>query len=430
MTAFFPPGKQVSFLFARQFLFHYLLVHANQKSNDILKNISLLGSTGSVGRQVLKLVQQFGDRFRIIGLSAGKNMQLLKAQILNFKPRVVSVASSKEAAELKGDGFPGFPLEVLWGDEGHEKVASLPEVNMVVSAMVGAIGLRPTLAAIQAGKTIALANKEPLVMAGALIMAEAQKQGVAILPVDSEHSAIFQVLQGQQRSGLKRILLTASGGPFRDYPPEAMKRITGPEAVNHPRWKMGPKISIDSATLMNKGLEVMEAQWLFGVSLDQVSVIIHPQSVIHSMVEFQDGSILAQLGNPDMMIPIAYALSYPERLTLDQASLDLIGLGGLTFFNPDLEKFPCLGLALEAGRQGGSMPVVLNAANETAVSSFLMGVLPYQGIPAVIEDTMGKHQRYAPGGLEEILAIDGWARRQARSWINEKYGSGAMPVEK
>ena len=350
-------------------------------------------------------------------------MQLLKEQILNFKPRVVSVASRKEAAELKVDGFPGFPLEVLWGDEGHEEVATLPEVDMVVSAMVGAIGLRPTLAAIKAGKTIALANKEPLVMAGALIMEEARKRGVTILPVDSEHSAIFQVLQGQQRSGLKRIILTASGGPFRDYPSEAMKRITGPEAVNHPRWKMGPKISIDSATLMNKGLEVMEAQWLFGVSLDQVTVIIHPQSIIHSMVEFQDGSILAQLGNPDMMIPIAYALSYPDRLPLNQASLDLIGLGGLTFFNPDLEKFPCLGLALEAGRQGGSMPVVLNAANETAVSSFLKGVLPYQGIPAVIEDTMGKHQRCTPGGLEEILAIDGWARRQAVSWIAGNYGS-------
>jgi 1-deoxy-D-xylulose-5-phosphate reductoisomerase len=375
-------------------------------------------------------VHQFGDQFRIIGLSAGKNMQLLKAQILDFQPRVVSVASGKEAAELKVHGFPGFPLEVLWGDEGHQEVATLPEVDVVVSAMVGAIGLRPTLAAIKAGKTIALANKEPLVMAGALIMEEAHKRGATILPVDSEHSAVFQVLQGQQRSGLKRIILTASGGPFRDYPREAMKGITGPEAVNHPRWKMGPKISIDSATLMNKGLEVMEAQWLFGVALDQVDVIIHPQSIIHSMVEFQDGSILAQLGNPDMMIPIAYALSYPDRLPLGQTSPDLIGMGGLTFFNPDLEKFPCLGLALEAGRQGGGMPVVLNAANEIAVSSFLKGVLPYQGIPAVIEDTMGKHQRSTPGGLEEILAVDGWARRQAGSWIVRNYGSGAEPGEK
>jgi 1-deoxy-D-xylulose-5-phosphate reductoisomerase len=389
-----------------------------------LKNLSLLGSTGSVGVQVLNLVRQFEDQFRIIGLSAGKNVPLLKEQILYFKPQSVSVSSEKEAAELTGDGFPGFPLKVLWGNEGHEQVAALKEVDMVVSAMVGAIGLRPTLAAIKAGKTLALANKEPLVMAGALIMEEARKHGVAILPVDSEHSAIFQVLQGQQRSCLKRIILTASGGPFWGYSLEAMKRITGKEALNHPRWKMGPKISIDSATLMNKGLEVMEAQWLFGVSLDQISVIIHPQSIIHSLVEFQDGSHLAQMGNPDMMIPIAYALSYPDRLPLNQTSLDLIGLNGLTFFPPDLERFPCLRMALEAGKQGGSMPVVLNAANESAVYSFLSGVLPYQGIPEIIEDTMEKHQRCAPGGLEEILQIDRWARRQAGAWITEKYGSG------
>ena len=263
-----------------------------------MKNLSLLGSTGSVGVQVLNLVRQFEDQFRIIGLSAGKNVPLLREQILYFKPQSVSVSSKKEAAELTGDGFPGFPLKVLWGNEGHEEVATLKEVDMVVSAMVGAIGLRPTLAAIKAGKTLALANKEPLVMAGALIMEEARKHGVTILPVDSEHSAIFQVLQGQQRSCLKRIILTASGGPFWDYPREAMKGITGKEALNHPRWKMGPKISIDSATLMNKGLEVMEAQWLFGVSLDQISVIIHPQSIIHSMVEFQDGSHFGPNGKP------------------------------------------------------------------------------------------------------------------------------------
>jgi 1-deoxy-D-xylulose-5-phosphate reductoisomerase len=237
--------------------------------------------------------------------------------------------------------------------------------------------------------------------------------------VDSEHSAIFQVLQGQQREALKRIILTASGGPFRDLPQEAMGRITGREALNHPKWKMGPKISVDSATLMNKGLEVIEAQWLFGVSLDQVVVYIHPQSIIHSMVEYQDGSILAQMGNPDMMIPIAYALAYPNRLPLNQTSLDLIGLSGLTFFQPDLERFPCLRLALEGGRMGGSMPTVINAANEVAVFSFLAGGLPFQGIPAVIEDTMGKHQHFFPIGLEEILAVDAWARKQARAWIAE-----------
>ncbi len=384
-----------------------------------MKNLSVLGSTGSIGVQVLKLVQQFEDQFRIIGLSAGKNIRLLKEQILYFKPQSVSVATKKEADDLTGGEFPGFPLKVLWGDEGHEEVAASKETDLVISAMVGAIGLRPTLAAIKAGKTIALANKEPLVMAGALIMEEARKHGVTILPIDSEHSAIFQVLQGQQREALKRIILTASGGPFRDLPQEAMGRITGREALNHPKWKMGPKVSVDSATLMNKGLEVIEAQWLFGVSLDQVVVYIHPQSIVHSMVEYQDGSILAQMGNPDMMIPIAYALAYPNRLSLNQTSLDLIGLSGLTFFQPDLDRFPCLRLALEGGRMGGSMPAVLNAANEVAVSAFLAGGLPFQGIPAVIEDTMGKHQPFSPIGLEEILAVDAWARKQAGAWIAE-----------
>lgn len=390
---------------------------------EALKNLSVLGSTGSVGVQVLKLVRQFKDQFRIVGLTAGKNIRLLREQILYFKPRIVSVASKEKAAELIDDGFPGFPLEVLWGDEGHEEVATLMEADMVVSAMVGAVGLRPTLAAIMAGKTIALANKEPLVMAGALIMEEARKKGVTILPIDSEHSAIFQVLQGQQREALRRIILTASGGPFWDYPKESMRQISYQQALNHPKWKMGPKITIDSATLMNKGLEVIEAQWLFGVSLDQVMVYIHPQSIIHSLVEYQDGSMLAQMGCPDMMIPIAYALSYPKRLPLPQTSLDLIGLTGLTFYQPDLERFPCLQLALEAARTGGSMPVVLNAANEAAVSAFLSGGLPYQGIPSVIEETMKKHEYFIPAGLEEILAVDEWARKQAAVRI-AKQGPG------
>jgi 1-deoxy-D-xylulose-5-phosphate reductoisomerase len=259
-----------------------------------------------------------------------------------------------------------------------------------------------------------------LVMAGALMVKEARKHGVTILPIDSEHSAIFQVLQGQQREALRRIILTASGGPFWKCSLEEMKGITGRQALNHPKWKMGPKITIDSATLMNKGLEVMEAQWLFGLSLDQVDVCIHPQSIVHSMVEYQDGSILAQMGNPDMMIPIAYALSYPRRLPLNQGFLDLFQMSGLTFFRPDLDRFPCLRLALEAGRVGGSMPVVLNAANEAAVFSFLNGDLLYEGIPAVIEETMGKHRPVSPAGLEEILTIDAWARRLAEAWIEKK----------
>jgi 1-deoxy-D-xylulose-5-phosphate reductoisomerase len=392
-----------------------------------LKNLSLLGSTGSIGRQVLSIVRQFEDQYRIIGLSAGINLPLLREQILYFKPQYISVASKKEADELTANGFPGFPLKVFWGEEGPSIVATLKEVDMVVSAMVGAIGLRPTLSAVKAGKTIALANKEPLVMAGQLIMEEARKMGVSILPVDSEHSAVFQVLQGQNRQGIKRIILTASGGPFRDCSPETMKRITGPEALKHPRWKMGPKISIDSATLMNKGLEVMEAHWLFGVSFDRITVIIHPQSIVHSFVEFQDGSLLAQMGNPDMRIPIAYALSYPDRLPLDQPTLELTGLEGLTFFEPDLEKFPCLRIALQAGRQGGSMPVVLNAANEIAVDSFLKGILNFQEIPALIEETMAKHPRCVPQGLEEILAIDHWARTAAENWIAKNKDLGRRP---
>jgi 1-deoxy-D-xylulose-5-phosphate reductoisomerase len=301
-------------------------------------------------------------------------------------------------------------------------VATLEGADMVISAMVGAVGLPPTLAAIQAKKTIALANKEPLVMAGALVMEEARKHGVAILPIDSEHSAIFQVLQGQQRQALRRIILTASGGPFWNHSKEELKGISDRQALNHPRWKMGQKISIDSATLMNKGLEVMEAQWLFGVSLDQVDITIHPQSIIHSMVEFQDGSVLAQMGNPDMMIPIAYALSYPDRLPLNQERLDLVKLSGLTFFQPDLERFPCLRMALEAGRIGGSMPVVLNAANEVAVSAFLEGRLDYQGIPQTIETVMESHKKFVPAGLEEILDVDAWARGQAGVWIENRGG--------
>jgi 1-deoxy-D-xylulose-5-phosphate reductoisomerase len=387
-----------------------------------MKSLSLLGSTGSIGVQVLNLVRQFNDRFQIVGLSAGKNIPLLKEQILQFRPRMVSVASEKEAEILKFGGFPGFPVKILWGDQGHADVASLPEADMVVSAMVGAVGLRPTLSAIRAGKTVALANKEPLVMAGALIMEEVRKNKTRLLPVDSEHSAIFQVLQGQQRTALKKIILTASGGPFRDYPREEMARITGPQALNHPRWKMGPKITIDSATLMNKGLEVMEARWLFGVPLDQIEIYIHPQSIVHSMVEFQDGSVLAQLGNPDMMLPIAYALSFPERLVLDQPSLDLTALRGLTFSKPDLDRFPCLKLALEAGKQGGSLPVVLNAANEAAVAAFLAGGLSFQEIAEVIESTMSKHRPFTPSGLDEIMAVDAWAREEAGKWIGERKG--------
>ena len=386
-----------------------------------LKTLSILGSTGSIGVQVLRLVRQFPDQFHVAGLAAGRNMDRLWEQILAFKPLCVSVASKREGQRLSQKGSPGFPLKILWGPEGHQAVATLPEADLVVSAMVGAVGLRPTLAAIGAGKVIGLANKESLVMAGELVMEEARKNKVSILPIDSEHSAIFQLLQGQQKKTLRRIILTASGGPFWNRPLRRMKKITGKEALNHPNWTMGPKITIDSATLMNKGLEVMEAGWLFQVSLDQVAVLIHPQSIVHSLVEFQDGSILAQMGLPDMTIPIAYALSYPKRLSLDEPALDLVQLSGLTFYQPDLKKFPCLKLALEAGKAGGSLPAVLNAANEIAVSAFLEGRLDFQDIPVVIQETLSGDIKIRPRNIEDILAVDHWARRQAKSWIRKHH---------
>jgi 1-deoxy-D-xylulose-5-phosphate reductoisomerase len=299
---------------------------------------------------------------------------------------------------------------VYWGADGLERIAGLPEVDLVVSALVGAVGLKPTLTAIRSGKTVALANKEPLVMAGELVLEEARRHNVTLLPVDSEHSAVFQALQGQERGDLKRIILTASGGPFRTWPADKMEAISGPEALSHPNWKMGPKISVDSATLMNKGLEVMEARWLFGVSWDQIAVVIHPQSIVHSLVEFRDGSLLAQMGPPDMRLPIAYALSYPERLPLPLPPLELTRLNGLTFHEPDLAKFPCLGLAWEAARAGGSLPIVLNAANEAAVAAFLGGRLPFGGIPRIIRRIMDKHVIIKPRVLEEILAVDAEAR--------------------
>jgi len=382
------------------------------------KTIVLLGSTGSIGTQTLELVKQFSDRFSVCGLVAGRNVSLLQKQMEIFRPRWVSVATEEEAVVLQNRRFLGYrPDRILWGLEGHDQIASMEEAELVVSALVGAVGLRPTLAAIRAGKAVALANKETLVMAGPLVMAEARRQGVPILPVDSEHSAIFQVLQGQ-RDSVKRIILTASGGPFWDRPAEQMDRITREEALRHPNWKMGPKISIDSATLMNKGLEVMEAQWLFGIPLEQVAITIHPQSIIHSLVEYRDGSILAQMGLPDMRVPIAYALAYPDRLPLNQASLDLTQLDGLTFLDPDPDKFPCLGLALRAARTGNSLPIVLNAANEVAVEAFLRGELNYSGIPEVIRRMLDRHAIITPEGLEEILAVDLRTREETAAYIS------------
>ncbi len=387
------------------------------------KKIAILGSTGSIGRSTLDVVRQFGDRFEVVALGAGSNSCLLCEQIAEFAPKTVSVIDRCVADSLiqllKEKGIS--PPEVLYGPEGYCAVAAHPDSKTLVSAMVGAAGLVPTLAAIEAGKDIALANKETLVIAGEIVMRLAAEKNVRILPVDSEHSAIFQALQGNHRHALARILLTASGGPFFSKTPEEIQAMTPEAALRHPNWSMGRKITIDSATLMNKGLEVIEARWLFGVELDQISVHVHPESVVHSMVEYIDGSVIAQLGVPDMKIPIAYALTYPERLPVAGPRLDLFGLQKLSFYPPDTEKFPCLRLAFEACRCGSTMPAVLNAANEIAVNAFLDNKIGFADIPDTIEKVMEAHQTAPSADLGAILDADAWARSGAAKIIARKY---------
>jgi len=386
------------------------------------KTISILGSTGSIGVSTLEVVRQFPQRFRVLGLAAGRNVQLVARQVREFRPRLVAVLTADYAAELarilNGNSEP--PI-IASGVEGYRRVAALAEVDLVVSAIVGAAGLLPTVAAIEAGKKIALANKETLVIGGELVTALAAERQVEILPVDSEHSAIFQALQGNHRQSLRRILLTASGGPFFRLESRELAQVTPAAALKHPNWSMGAKVTIDSATLMNKGLEVIEAHWLFGVPVEQVSVHIHPESIVHSMVEYVDGSVIAQLGLPDMKTPIAYALSHPERLPLAAPALDLLQLGRLSFYPPDPAKFPCLRLALEACAVGGTMPAVLNAANEQAVAAFLGEQLEFPGIPRVVERVMEKHQVRKADRLEHILEADRWAREQARRLIDNGF---------
>jgi 1-deoxy-D-xylulose-5-phosphate reductoisomerase len=380
-----------------------------------LKRIVILGSTGSIGRNALWVAERFPDRFQIVGLGAGKNIELLAEQVRRFRPRVVSVLT----AELAGDLRRRLPsgTEVLAGLSGYQQVAALPGSELVLSAMVGAAGLMPTLAALRAGKDVALANKETLVMAGDLVTTEVGRHQVRLLPVDSEHSAIFQALAGHRRQDLKRIVLTASGGPFLHASLEELQRVTPPHALAHPNWRMGPKVTIDSATLMNKGLEVIEARWLFDLDLSQVAVAIHPQSIVHSLVEYVDGSVIAQLGIPDMRVPIAYALSYPERLALDLPPLDLLAVQTLTFLEPDRARFPCLGLAFAALKAGGTMPAVLNAANEVAVETFLAGRIPFLAIGGVVEETLGRHRSSPAVEVEVILSADRWAREEAHRII-------------
>jgi 1-deoxy-D-xylulose-5-phosphate reductoisomerase len=382
-----------------------------------MKKLAVLGSTGSIGVTTLSLVERLPDCFSVVALAAGKNLEKLKEQVRRFQPELVSISSEADARDLRAH-LPGFHGEILGGAEGLLAVATHPEADMVMAALVGAAGLPPTLAAIQAGKTIALANKEALVIAGELMTREAKKHGVRLLPVDSEHNAIFQALQGHSRGHVKRIILTASGGPFLRRPMEELAAVSVEEALQHPTWKMGSKITIDSATLMNKGLEVIEARWLFDLPPEQVAVIIHPQSIVHSMVEYVDGSVLAQLGIPDMAIPISYILSYPDRLPLSHLpALDLAAAAQMTFLQPDFIKFPCLRLAYEALTRGGTCPAVLNAANEVAVESFLSGQIRFSDIAALNRHVLDAHEARSVTNLESLLEVDRWARAQARGGL-------------
>ncbi len=381
-----------------------------------MKRLSVLGSTGSIGVNTLHIVSQFPERFEVVSLSAGRNTELLKRQILQFRPKIVSVLN-KELSEALRRELPNVPVEIVHGVEGLIQIATHPEVDQVVSAIVGAVGLIPTLSAIKTGKPIALANKESLVMAGKIMMEEARRNRVQILPVDSEHSAIFQALLGHQKEDVHRLILTASGGPFQNSPLSRLHEVTVKEALNHPRWAMGKKITIDSASLMNKGLEVIEAHWLFDIPVKKIVVLIHPQSVVHSMVEYVDGSIVAQMGITDMKIPISYALSFPERLNLNLPPLDLSRSEALTFSPPDLQKFPCLRLAYQSIEVGETMPAILNAANEVAVSAFLEGSLKFTEIPLLLQRVMEEHEVKPVHTIEDILKADHWARERARALL-------------
>lgn len=377
-----------------------------------MKTISLLGSTGSIGISTLDVVQSHPAEFAVCALAGGRNIELMKEQIERFKPRMAVVIDEQHAAELK-EILKNSDTYILYGDEGYREAAAIPEARMVVSAIVGAAGLIPTLDAIEAGKDIALANKETLVMAGGVVTRRAAEKGVRIVPVDSEHSAVFQCLQGNDPQSVRRVILTASGGPFLHSTPEEMEKATPLHALKHPNWNMGRKISIDSATMMNKGLEVIEASWLFGLPASEIDVLIHPQSIVHSMVEYRDGSVIAQLGIPDMRIPIAYALSFPHRLSRTEGRLDLAASGGLSFFRPDFEKFPALQLAFSAAEAGGTMPAVLNAANEIAVAAFLDGEIGFCDISRIVETALFRHECRPAPTLTEIVNADAWAREEA-----------------
>ncbi|MFH2134446.1 MAG: 1-deoxy-D-xylulose-5-phosphate reductoisomerase [Pseudomonadota bacterium] len=391
-----------------------------------MQNITVLGSTGSIGKSTLDVVARHPDRYRIIALTANQQDELLFEQCRQFLPYFAVLLDEAAAERLrKRIAAAGLDVEVLCGNDALVKVATLPEVDAVMAAIVGAAGMRPTLAAAEAGKKVLLANKETLVLAGHLFMDTVHRSGAVLLPIDSEHNAIFQSLPhdyagDMQHSGVSKILLTASGGPFRNTPLSELQDVTPDQACAHPNWSMGRKISVDSASMMNKGLEVIEAHWLFNAAADDIQVVVHPQSVIHSMVQYVDGSVLAQLGNPDMRTPIAYALAWPERIDSGVAPLDLFAIAKLDFVAPDLERFPCLALAYQALRAGGTVPALLNAANEVAVDAFLNQRIAFLDIPRLIESVMATVPHSEVHRLQDVLDADAAARVAARVWVEQK----------
>lgn len=382
-----------------------------------MKYLTILGATGSIGTSTLEIVAAHPDRFTIVALTAGANLELFARQIERFSPRLAVVHDEKLASELTAMLPAGNGTEIMFGIEGLIAAATMTETQMVVAAIVGAAGLIPTAAAIKAGKDIALANKETLVTAGHLFMDLIEKHAVRLYPVDSEHSAVFQSIEGHRSDDIARIILTASGGPFLNRPPGSLASVTVADALNHPNWSMGKKITIDSATMMNKGLEIIEARWLFAVPPEKIAVNIHPQSIIHSMVEYVDGCVIAQLGTPDMKAPIAYALSYPERIATGVKPLDLTVFSGLTFFKPDTDRFPALRLAYRALADGESMPAVMNAANELAVEAFLQGRIGFTAIPALIERVMDAHPTCRLTSIADVLEVDLWSRVKTRELL-------------
>jgi 1-deoxy-D-xylulose-5-phosphate reductoisomerase len=383
-----------------------------------MKTISLLGSTGSIGTQTLDIVAQYANQFRVVGLAAGSNVEMFAQQIREFRPVIAAIADARKLQDLQAAIQDLDPQPILLaGEAGVIEVARYGDAEVVVTGIVGCAGLLPTIAAIEAGKDIALANKETLIAGGPVVLPLVQKHGVKLLPADSEHSAIFQCLQGVPTGGTRRILLTASGGAFRDWPVEKLSQVTVADALKHPNWSMGRKITVDSATLMNKGLEVIEAHWLFGLDYDQIEIVIHKESIIHSLIELQDTSLLAQLGWPDMRLPLLYALSWPERIYTDWQQLDLVKVGKMTFCAPDHQKYPCMQLAYAAGRAGGCMPAVLNAANEQAVALFLSEKIQFLDIPRLIEGACDRYQVHNTSSptLDDIIAADHWARQEVLS---------------